>query len=69
MSDSRTLKPAIDDLVTRGIAPSDAATAAELSEELGYPVAPEEMKKRIESLAEFTIILFMSPASRATWLV
>ena len=35
MSDSRTLKPAIDDLVTRGIAPSDAATAAKLSEELG----------------------------------
>jgi len=54
MSDSRTLKPAIDDLVTREIAPSDAATIAKLSEELGYPAAAAEMKKRIESLAEFT---------------
>lgn len=43
-------RPPID-LVTREITVPDAAAAARLSAELGYPVPSEEMKRRIESLA------------------
>ena len=38
-------------LVAREISTMDAASAARLSAELGYPVSSEEMKRRIESLA------------------
>jgi GNAT superfamily N-acetyltransferase len=38
-------------MVTREITPDDGASAARLSGELGYPVSPEEMQRRIESLA------------------
>ena len=40
-----------DDLLAREITPEDAEAAAQLSEELGYPVSPAEMKQRIEALA------------------
>ncbi len=39
------------DLITREITAGDAAAAARLSGELGYPVSSEEMKRRLESLA------------------
>src|SRR6185437_4352634 len=38
-------------LCIREIALSDAEGAAKLSEELGYPVSPDEMKARIQKLA------------------
>ena len=34
----------------RQIVPSDAEAAADLSEQLGYPVSPAEMQQRIEAL-------------------
>jgi len=40
-----------DDLLAREITPEDAEAAAQLSEELGYPVSPAEMKQRIEAVA------------------
>jgi len=40
-----------DEFLTREITPDDANAAAKLSEELGYPVSPAEMKQRIEALA------------------
>jgi GNAT superfamily N-acetyltransferase len=42
--------PALHDLLTREIATADADAAAKLSEELGYPVSPDVMRQRIESL-------------------
>src|SRR6266498_5653700 len=44
-------KPGPDNLTTREITTGDAAAAAKLSEELGYPVSTEGMKQRIQSLA------------------
>ena len=38
-------------LCIRKIALADAEAAAKLSEELGYPVSPDEMEKRIRELA------------------
>jgi GNAT superfamily N-acetyltransferase len=43
----------LQDLVTRIITPDDADAAAELSEQLGYPVPCPEMKRRIEEFATF----------------
>jgi len=48
--DSDRPKLALNDLLTREIAIQDAATAADLSEELGYPVSTDVMKQRIEYL-------------------
>jgi len=42
--------PALADLVIREITAADATAAARLSGELGYPVAPEVMQQRIDSL-------------------
>src|SRR5437868_15336876 len=41
---------ALVDFSTREITAGDAAAAAKLSEELGYPVSPAVMEQRIESL-------------------
>jgi GNAT superfamily N-acetyltransferase len=38
------------DIAIREITAADATAAARLSGELGYPVSPEEMRRRIESL-------------------
>ena len=43
-----------DDCFAREITPEDADAAAKLSEELGYPVAPAEMKQRIETFKRLT---------------
>src|SRR5712671_2051793 len=43
-----------DDLLTREITAADANAAARLSEELGYPVSPAEMKQCIEALERLT---------------
>lgn len=42
---------ALAGLLTREITAGDAVAAAKLSEELGYPVSPAVMEKRIESLS------------------
>ena len=42
---------ALDDLITREIRAEDAAAAAKLSEQLGYPVSPAVMEQRIQSRA------------------
>jgi GNAT superfamily N-acetyltransferase len=42
--------PARDEILTREITTADAAVAARLSGELGYPVSEEAMRERIESL-------------------
>jgi GNAT superfamily N-acetyltransferase len=42
---------AFRDVLIREIIAADAAAAAELSGELGYPVAPDVMKQRIEFLS------------------
>jgi len=42
------------DLLTREITPADAEAAAKLSEQLGYPASPAEMKQRIETLGRLT---------------
>ncbi len=41
----------ISNLIAREIRPADAAAAARLSGELGYPASSEEMRRRIDSLA------------------
>jgi GNAT superfamily N-acetyltransferase len=41
----------VSTLIAREISPADAAAAAGLSGELGYPVSSKEMRRRIESLA------------------
>jgi len=42
--------PVLEDLLTREITAEDAPAAAELSEQLGYPVSSDVMQQRIESL-------------------
>ena len=49
--DFQTRKAALGNLTTREITTGDAAAAAKLSEELGYPVSTEGMEQRIQSLA------------------
>ena len=43
-------KAGLEGLLIREIAPTDAGQAARLCEELGYPVAPEDMRERIAGL-------------------
>ncbi len=45
--------PAIDPaaIFLRPLTPDDAPAAADLSAQLGYPVAPDELRRRIEALA------------------
>ena len=45
-------KFALDDLLTREITSLDAAAAAKLSGELGYPVSTDAMMQRIECLSK-----------------
>ena len=42
----------LDDLVVRRVTAADAPVAAKLCEELGYPVSPDAMGQRIESLSQ-----------------
>lgn len=42
----------LDDFLVRRITAEDAPVAAKLCEELGYPVSPNAMRQRIESLSQ-----------------